>query len=104
MAYINHFKSKYNFFNHTIPTVQNHVKIIEDVLRNYFIPAIIGESSISKHLRELIALRMRLGGIAVTAPHLNTEAKYNGSRLLTKNILNQPRHRIQAQQRKHIRD
>ena len=47
---------------------------------------------------------MRLGGIAVTAPHLNTEAKYNGSRLLTKNILNQPRHRIQAQQRKHIRD
>ena len=80
------------------------MKIIEDVLRNYFIPAIIGESSISKHLRELIALRMRLGGIAVTAPHLNTEAKYNGSRLLTKNILNQPRHRIQAQQRKHIRD
>ena len=44
-AYSTHkhgFKSKYIFFNCTIPTTQNHMKIIEDVLRNHFIPAIIG--------------------------------------------------------------
>ena len=41
-TYIHGFKSKYNFFNRTIPTMQNHMKIIEDVLRNHFIPAVIG--------------------------------------------------------------
>ena len=30
---------------------------------------------------------MRFGGIAVTTPHLNTEAEYNASRLLTKDIM-----------------
>ena len=64
--------------------MKNHMKIIEDVLRNHFIPAIICESSISELSRELIALPMRLGVMAVTTPHLNTEAEYNASRLLTK--------------------
>ena len=67
--------------------MENHVKIIEDVLRNHFIPAIIGESSISEHLRELIALPIRLGEIAVTISHLNTESEYNASKLLTKDIV-----------------
>ena len=30
---------------------------------------------------------MRLGGMVVTTPHLNTEAEYNASRLLTKDIM-----------------
>ena len=55
-VYIHGFKCKYNFFYRTISSMQNHMKIIEDVLRNHFIPAIIGESSISEHLRQLIAL------------------------------------------------
>ena len=38
-ANIHGFKNKYNFFNRIILTMQNHMKIIEDVLRNYFIPA-----------------------------------------------------------------
>ena len=32
------------------------MKIIEDFLRDHFIPAIIDESSIFEHLRQLIAL------------------------------------------------
>ena len=63
------------------------MKIIEDVLRNHFIPAIIVQSSISEHLPELIALPIRLGEMAVTTPHLNTKAEYNASRLLTKDIV-----------------
>ena len=53
-AYIHGFNSKYNFFNCTIPTLQNHMKITEGVLKNHFIPAIIGEPSISEHLQELM--------------------------------------------------
>ena len=86
-GYKHAFKSKYNFFNRAIPTMQNHMKITENVLRNYFIPAIIGESLVPEHLRQLIALPIQLGGMAVTTPHLNTEAKYNAARLLTKDIL-----------------
>ena len=37
------FKSKYNFFKCFVPTWQNHIKSIEDVLRNYFILPITGE-------------------------------------------------------------
>ena len=64
--------------------MQNNMKIIEDVLRNHFIPAVIGESFISEHLRKLIALPIRLGGMAVTTPYLNTKAEYNASRLTLK--------------------
>ena len=81
-AYINSLKSKCNVFNYFIPTVQNRVKISEDVLRNHFIPAIIGESSISDLLGDLIALPMQLGQMAVTTSHLNNEAECIGSRLL----------------------
>ena len=66
---------------------KNHVKIIENVLSKHSIPAITGESSISEHLRQLIALPIWLGGIAVTTLHLKTGAKYNASRLLTKDIV-----------------
>ena len=86
-ANIHAFKSKYNFYDSTIPTMQNHMKRIEDVLRNHFIPVIISESSISENLRQLIALPIRLGGMAVTTPHFNTETEYNASRLLTKDIV-----------------
>ena len=55
--------------------MQNHIKIIENVLRNHFTPVIIGESSVSNHLQQLIALPIQLGGIAVTTPHLNTESE-----------------------------
>ena len=59
----------------------------QDVLINHFFPDIIGELSISEHLRQLIALPKRLGGMAVATPHLNTEAEYHGSRLPTKDIV-----------------
>ena len=51
------------------------MKIIEDALRNHFIPAIIGESSISDHLRLLVAPPIQLRVLAVTSPHLNTESE-----------------------------
>ena len=86
-ASIHGFKNKYNFFNRTILSIQNHMKVIEEVLRNQFILAIIGESSISENLRQLIALPIRLRGTAVTTPYLSKEAEYNASRLLTKDIV-----------------
>ena len=86
-AYIHGFKSKYNYFNRTIPTMHNHLNVLEDVLRNHFIPAIIGESSISDHLRQLLALPIRLGGLALNFPHFNTEAEYNASRTLTEELI-----------------
>ena len=35
-AYIHVFKSKSNFFNRTIPAMQNHINNTKDVLRNHF--------------------------------------------------------------------
>ena len=67
--------------------MQNHMKIIENVLKKHFIPVIIDESSVSDHYQQLIALPIRLGGIAVTTPHLDTESEYKASRLLNKDIV-----------------
>ena len=69
-AYIHIFKSKYNLFNCTAPTMKNHMKILEDVLRNHFIPGITSKSSISELLIRLVAL-------TVIISHLKTEAEYN---------------------------
>ena len=68
---------KYKFFSRTI------MKSIEDILRKHFVPSITSGSSISEHLRQLIALPMRLGGMAISIPHLNTDTECNTSRLLT---------------------
>ena len=57
----------------------NLLLIIEDVFRN--------ESSVSDHLRQLIALPIRLGGMTVTTPHLNPESEYKALKLLTKDIV-----------------
>ena len=54
--YVHRFKSKFNLFDCTILTIQSHMKGIEDILRICFIPAIIGESSISECLRHSISL------------------------------------------------
>ena len=68
-------------------SMQNQMKIFENVLTNHFIPVIIGESSVSDLLRQLIALLIQLGGMAVTTPYLNTESEYKASSLLTKDIV-----------------
>ena len=49
-------------------SMQNQMKIFENVLRNHFMPVIIGESSVSDLLRQLIALPIQLGRMAVTTP------------------------------------
>ena len=54
--HVHRFKSKFNLFDCTILTIQSHMKGIEDILRICFIPAIIGESSISECLRHSISL------------------------------------------------
>ena len=58
------------------------MSIIEDILRDYFISAITGESSISEHLLTIQLVRM-----VVPTPHLNTEAEYITSGLLTEDIV-----------------
>ena len=85
--YIHDFKSKYNFFNRTFPTIQNNMKSAEFVLRSHSTPAITGELSISEHLRQHIALTLWPGGMAVTIPCLNTKAACNTLRLLTEDIV-----------------
>lgn len=67
--------------------MQNHVKSIEDILRDHFVPSITGKSSIPEHLRQLIALTIPLEGMAVAIPHLNTDSECNASRLLSADIL-----------------
>ena len=63
-----HFSRSDSFFHRTILTMQNHMRGIEDIQKNYFIPAINVESSISQHL-----LPIRFGGMTVATPHLSTE-------------------------------
>lgn len=71
-VYIHGFKSKNNFFSRIIIVTKQHYKnCIEDVLRHHFVSGINGESSISEHLRQIIALLIRHGRMEVTIPHLN---------------------------------
>ena len=61
------------------------MKTVEYDLKNRFIPAISGDSTISSHQQQLITPPLRLCGMAGKNPHRNGYAEYNASRLFTDN-------------------
>lgn len=47
------------------------MKSVKHVLKNRFVPAISGESSLSNHLQQVIALPIQICGILETNPRLS---------------------------------
>ena len=66
----------------TIPSLGELLKLLEDVIRFNFIPAITGGHSCSDNDRILLSFQMRFGGLAIALFHNDAKYEYENSRKL----------------------
>ena len=59
---------KWTHLARTVPGTSDLLKPLEEVIRHWFIPALIGRSAISDVERELLSLPTRLGGLGIMNP------------------------------------
>ena len=83
-AYIHNQASKWSFTMRTVPDTANLFQPLESILREKFIPAITGKSSISDEDRALLALPPpRLGGLGLTNPSREANHCFEASKSIT---------------------
>lgn len=60
--------NKWSYLTRTMENVGPLLKLLEDIIRTEFIPALSGVPAPSDELRDLFALSCRLGGLAILNP------------------------------------
>ena len=82
-----------NYYIRTIPNLSNLLKPLDDVLTQFFIPAITEGHILSELDRKLISLPVRYGGLNIPIYQDLCVKEYEKSRktsqILTNNIVNQ---------------
>ena len=86
-AYVHGFKEKFVYFLRTIPNMNNHLQLIENVIRNNFIPAITGENQCSDEEINLLTLSVRHGGLGIDNICKISTHEYKSSRKVTKHLV-----------------
>ena len=98
-AYTHGLSHKWKFLLRTIPSLRNLLSPLETAIRTRLIPAFTSKSDLNDHVRGVLALPPRLGGLGVANPQEECEHEYAASRKvsspLTEQILQQP-HPIQS--------
>ena len=93
-AYTKAMCMRWCFLQRTIPNTKNYFAPLEDVIRNKFIPAVIGRK-VSDVERKILSLPVRLGGMGIQNPILTAEVEFRNSSIITSNlttmIINQER-------------
>ena len=57
-------QNKFNYFMRTIPGMSEHMKPVDEIIKNDFLPSILGET-VSEKERELFSLPVRCGGLGI---------------------------------------
>ncbi|MCP3679780.1 MAG: hypothetical protein GY782_05735 [Gammaproteobacteria bacterium] len=71
----------------TVPGIAELFEPLEAVIRDKFIPAIVGRE-VSDLQREMIGMPVRYGGLGIANPMKTAEREYNTSRKVTANLTN----------------
>ena len=86
-AYTHGFKSKFNYSLRTINNISAHMKPIEEVIRNEFIPAITGGVICSDLERKMLSFPTKLGGLGIDIVHEISDYEYEASRKVTQRLI-----------------
>ena len=78
-AFCQRLRSKWLYLTRTIPGVSTMLQPLEDVIRMEFIPVITGQPAPNDVVRALLALPVRLGGLAIIDPTKTADAEYESS-------------------------
>ena len=64
-AYVSGFRHKFNYFIRTLGEMKNHLKPLDDVINNKFIPALTEGHKCTTDERMLLSLPIRYGGMGI---------------------------------------
>ena len=84
-AYTKALCMRWCFLQRTIPDIKEYFAPLEDVIRDTFIPSIIGRK-VTDIERRLLALPVRLGGIGIQNPTVTADIEYANSTIITRNL------------------
>ena len=76
---------RWTFFQRTIKNVSHLFKPLENVIRQKFIPAIIGRQ-VNDIERQIFTLPVRLGGLGISNPVLKADEQFSASMSITKEL------------------
>ncbi len=75
--------SKWAYISRTTPNISNLLRSLEDVIRHVFIPSITRRPPPNDHVRNLMGLPARLGGMGILDPSSRSDDKFNASSKVT---------------------
>ena len=79
---------RWNYVQRTIPDIGHCFQPLEDVIRNDFIPRLVGRP-ISDHEREIFELPVRHGGLGIPNPVKTSEEEFRNSIFITSKLAKQ---------------
>ena len=82
-AYTHGLTSKWSYLTRTVPSISDHLKVLDDILSFEFIPTLTGRPPPNDVNRKLLALPARLGGLGINIPSSNSNAAFNASLMVT---------------------
>ena len=85
-AFVDSFKGKLTYFMHTIPSLGELLKQLEDAIRFNFIPATTGGHLCSDNDGILLSLPVRFGRLAIPLFHNHVKCEYENCRKLTSSL------------------
>ena len=71
------------YISRTTPNISNHLRSLEDVIRQVFIPFITGRPPPNDSVRNLLGLPARLGGMGILDPSIRSDDEFNASSRVT---------------------
>ena len=81
-AFMHGLMSKWNYLR-TVPNIGDLLKPLEEVIKRKFLTSLTGQNAFNDVTRELLALPIRLGGLRITNPSVESTAHYETSKSIT---------------------
>ena len=86
-SFIRAISHRWTYVQRTVPCTGHLFQSLEKVIREKLIPALVGRAVYDIE-RKILALPVRLGGIALSNPVLSADREYSASVGLTRNLAN----------------
>ena len=78
-AYTHGLSHMWKFLLRTIPNIGDLLTPLETAVRHSFIPSITAKDDLNNHMRRLMALPTRLGGLGLDDPQSESKLEYSAS-------------------------
>ena len=75
--------SKWTYLSRTVPDIENHMKPLEEAIRQKLLPSITGQNAFNDLDRQLLALPVRHGGLSIIDPSKRSDLHHSACERIT---------------------